>query len=257
VMRFLAYPSVVLMAAVVLASAPIPIQSACSAGTFTFSTGSGATNALGDPVSATVTLTTNANGTISISLQNTIVNQANVGQNVSDLFFNVSNLSTASITSSSSTLRNVAPNGTFTDANSPTTTGWALTTSGSTIHLNGLAGATYAPSHTLIGEPDPTANPPAYTNANNSITGNGPHNPFLTNPTTFTVTASGVNADTVISDVIFSFGTTAGDNVPGGPNPNIGTVVPEPASLLLLGLGGMVGLGAIGLKGRRNKTVVA
>jgi hypothetical protein len=75
-----------------------------------------------------------------------------------------------------------------------------------------------------------------YANANGSIAGNKPHNPFLNQSATFTITAPNVTAATTITGVVFSFGTTEGAVlIPGA-------LVPEPSSLVL----GSVGLGLVG-----------
>ena len=70
-----------------------------------------------------------------------------------------------------------------------------------------------------------------YTNANGSIAGNGPHNPFIDQQGMFTLTVAGVTNATTITSATFSFGTTAGIDVPGIPT----SPVPEPSSVLLLG----------------------
>jgi len=210
-----------------------------------FDTIAGGVDLAGEAVKAEASFTT-GNGTITINLKNLIVNQKSIGQNVSDLLFTVGGApSVASMTSSLSTARDVAADGTYTDLTPAVATGWALSISNGTIHLNGLAGATYTPEHTLIGLPDQNN---LYSNANSSIRGNGPHNPFLTNPTTFTLSVAGVTASTVISGVSFSFGTTAGDNVAGTPV----QVVPAPNSAILA----LAGVPMIGLFGwlRRRKS---
>jgi hypothetical protein len=63
-----------------------------------------------------------------------------------------------------------------------------------------------------------------YDNANNSITGNGSHNPFVNGTATYKFTVpTGVTA----GNAFFQFGTTPGDTISA----------PEPSSILLLGLG--------------------
>ena len=236
--------------AVVLAAVALT-PGASWAGYQIFNTIAGGTDSAGEPVNASASFTTGTNS-ITINLQNLIVNQRSIGQNVSDLLFTVSGSpSSAVISSSASTTREVAANGTYTDSLTPTATGWALTMSGGTIHLNGLSGALYTPSHTLIGLPDPSTN--TYSNGNSSLLGNGPHNPYLTNPTIFTLNAQGVTDATTISGVQFSFGTQAGDNVNGTSGPSV-SPTPEPASLTML-CTGLVGL--LGYAWKRRKKCVA
>jgi hypothetical protein len=81
-----------------------------------------------------------------------------------------------------------------------------------------------------------------YQNANNSITGNVPHNPFLVGPVTFTLDVPGVTANSTFSNLTVQFGTSATPPV----------TVPEPASLGLLLSAGAVIFGGIGMKARRS-----
>ena len=194
--------------------------SAAFAGTFTFSTAPNATEGGGNAVDAQAIFTT-GNGTLEITLNNLLVNPRTVAQNISDLFFSLNNVrSGGSLTSSSGTERSVAANGTFTDG-SAVSTGWDLSVAGGVFHLNDLNGVNHA-KHTIIGAPDASN---VYSNANSSIKNNGPHNPFLKSGVTFDLSIAGINADTVVTSAIFSFGTTPGDNVPGGGNstPDTGT----------------------------------
>jgi hypothetical protein len=62
-----------------------------------------------------------------------------------------------------------------------------------------------------------------YSNANGSIAGNDPHNPFLTGTATFDLAVLGLTEASTITSAIFSFGTTEGNDVPG-------TRVPEPST---------------------------
>jgi PEP-CTERM motif-containing protein len=226
-------------------------SSAAYAGTFTFTTAPGALESGGNPVGASATITTNANGTVSITLTNTLANPTTVSQNISDIFFtlSVSDVGTT-IGASSGQEVTVAANGTPT-LGAVVAMGWGLdlTGGGGSIHLcvigaNGCGGG---PDHTIIGAPGPGG---IYTNANNSIAGNGPHNPFISQTGTWTLNVPGVNAQTSVSNVIFSFGTTAGDNVGGCTVGGQCTpTVPEPASLTLLGSG----LAALGAAIRRRR----
>jgi len=203
---------------------------AASADSVTLTTLPGATNSTGSPVNASVTLTVNPAGTLTITLTNHLVNQVDVGQNISDLGFHSSTAVLAGFSSNASFV-NVAADGTPSSAGSGFT-GWSLSeafggpTGGSDFELSVLGTAT-APAHTILGAPGPSG----YTNANGSIAGNNPHNPFINQTATFTLTGiSGLTSVSQLSNITISFGTTAGDNVPV-------TNVPEPTTMLLLGTG--------------------
>jgi hypothetical protein len=210
---------------------------AASGSTITFDTPPGSTTG-GGPVDATATFVA-GDGTLSITLTDLQANPTDVAQLISDLDFTLSNGATSGkIASSSGQEITVAKDGTFTTG-STVDTGWALNSTATGLQLDVL-GTSTAPSHLIIGPPDGSN---LYSNANGSIAGNGPHNPFLNGSATFLLDIAGVTADTTVTSATFSFGTTEGaDLVPGTPQ----SAVPEPSTSLtlavLLGFMGLVQL---------------
>ena len=211
-------------ACVLVAGAPL-----ANATVISFVTPSGSNDSAGDPVNAKVTFTTGA-GTVAITLANNQTGMKDAGQTLSDLLFTISTGQNSGTVSSSSGLeRNVNSDKTFTDG-STVAAGWVLTTSGASLHLDVLAGTGHAgPAHTILGP----ATGSTYPNANGSIAGNGPHNPFLDETVTFNINVTGVTAGSTISAATFSFGTTDGaDTINGVP-------APEPSTLILAAPGGL------------------
>jgi hypothetical protein len=180
---------------------------------------------------------TSAN-TLTITLVNLEANPTDVAQAISDLSFGLSSGQTSgSLTSSSGIERTVNSNGTFTDGAVPVDTGWSL----AGLSLDVL-GTPIGPAHLVIGPPGPGSN---YSNANGSIAGNGPHNPFLEGDVSFTINIPGLTANDSVNSATFSFGTSGNVNVPGVVVP---PVVPDGGATLIL-LGGAVS--ALGLIRRK------
>jgi hypothetical protein len=153
-----------------------------------------------------------------------------VAQLISDISFKLtSGATTGSIANSCGTDRFVATDGTFSDVNpgTPRTPAWALDLSTpGTFHLTALGGG--QPTGLIIGPPDAGG---YYSNAGGSIAGNGPHNPFSALSATCILSIPGVNVDTSVTDIQFSFGTTAGNDIPGLPP---GRSVPDGGSTVIL-----------------------
>ena len=209
---------------------------AAFATTISVSTPVGATDTSGEAVDASAMITTGA-GTVMINLSNllTASQVKSVGQNVTDLSFTLGGITSAgTVTSSTGTFIDVGSGGAVTSSSSnlsgPNLIGWGLSHAGDVYLLNGLGGSA-TPENTIIGGTAGSFTP--YSHATSSIDANGPHNPFVQGTGMWVLSISGVTAGTSISDVVFSFGTTPGDNIP--------TSTPEPESALLL----LIGLGAL------------
>jgi hypothetical protein len=73
----------------------------------------------------------------------------------------------------------------------------------------------------------------SFTLGGGNLTGATPHNPFLNESATFTVTGAGITDATTVTSATFSFGTT--------PGIAVGGVVSEPRSPVL----GLAGIGVV------------
>jgi hypothetical protein len=199
------------------------------------------------------------NGQLVIKIDDLLANPTSVGQLVSDLQFQIAGVSSVSLAGSSAQQVSVSSSGQGT-LGSTGTTGW---TAGSfsggfivcVICPNNLS-ASATPSQLIIG-PGTGAGQLSYTNANGSIAEPGatrPHNPFLYKTASFTLNAPGITGSSVVTNVVFSFGTQFGVNVNGTQSGGGGTVgggpVPEPTTLFL-GTSGLIA----GLLLRRKKAV--
>ena len=198
--------------------------SAAYADTFSFMTPTGSSIG-GMPVNAAATVVTGS-GTVMITLSDLLANPTDVGQLISDFDIVLSTgAMTGTLASQSGQQINVAGDGTFSVApGNPT--GWQLNSGVmGGIQISALGGG--SPDDLIIGPPGPGG---VYTNANGSIAGNNSHNPFINQTATFVLDVAGVTGTTQITSATFSFGTTAGVDIPGVP-PN---TVPEPTSMMLL-----------------------
>jgi hypothetical protein len=258
-MRSLAYPVVFLVAAISLALVP-----AVSMAGLVYVTPSGSSGTDG-AVSAEADFTF-GNGTVTVVLTNTLAPDGSIkgaGQAISGLIFSItpppSPVPAATLASVTGDVIKVNSKTSTTDLGVQTNppadpSAWGLTSnSNSPLNIDIFTGS--KPVYMILDDWDSTNN---YPNANSSLAGNHA-SPGFRKSATFVINVPGVDANSTILDgsVTFQFGTSPTEvNVngvppPNGPGPNIGTV-PEPASVILLGFGSVVGLGAMGFKRRRQ-----
>ena len=166
---------------------------------------------------------------MTVLLENLQANPTSVSQSLSDLVFALSdpNADAGVLDTSSGIERTIHGDGSFTTGG-VVDTGWGLESASLRLHV---LNTSIGPAHTLIGPAGPGG---IYSNANGSIAGNGPHNPFLGDAAVFFLHVPFVTADTTVEAVLFSFGTTEGLVVPGFP-------VPEPSTGTILLLSGTIG----------------
>ena len=177
-------------------------------------------------------------GTLTITLTDLLGNPASVGQLLSSLQFSLSSsLGASGSMSSSAQERTVNGDKSFTER-ATVSTGWALQTSGGGLVMicmicpnNGTPPPVNPPAHLIIGA---AANTGMYANANGSIAGNHPHNPFLDESATFTISNSSITSATAVSNVVFGFGTQFGSEVRAEESL---AAVPENNTMLLIGTG--------------------
>lgn len=190
----------------------------------------------GLPVNAEATFTPGA-GTIEVDLTDLLANPISSGQTLSGISFNVTGLSgSASLASSSGNVANIGSDGSYTPvAANSIAPHWGIAGS-VTLSTIGIVGG--QPSDLIIGPDDQGKldGSGKYSNANSGLAN---FNPYVLGTGHFEITAPGVTADSVISGVVFTFGTDA-------------TPVPEPTTLIA-GLLLLLPFGASTLRVLRKK----
>jgi hypothetical protein len=214
---------------------------------FVFQTSPGGKASNGEVVNAKATFTLSTNA-IAVKLENLIMDQKDVGQSITGVTFTLNKSTTgASLTSSTGIQRDLTASSgggfTYTDTilNTPNknNTGWGFPVSnGTQLSLDWFSrdktitgGQT---QYTLIGQPGSNNK---YNNIDSSLT-NGAHNPPLAGPLFFFLNVPGVNSTTLITDLTFFFGTSAGISAKGHSH-----ATPAPAAIVLAA----TGLGSLGL----------
>ena len=140
------------------------------------------------------------NGTVTITLNNNLTNAqvVSVIQNASGVYFQVSGYNGGAVSLSGSNATqstNIDGTGNAVLAGAVNPTGWAAGNSGSTITVCVICAfgisSSASPDQTIIGG----TGSGLYANANGSIAGNNPHNPFLAGTNTFTLVVPGVTVN--------------------------------------------------------------
>lgn len=226
------------IAAILACIASAPAQS----NTVSFTTPGGA--AVNDgPVSASATFATGTNS-IQITINDLLANPTSVGQLVSDIFFRADGLTSGTGGANVPSASYVSVGSGGSTSAGACCANWELTNTNGVYHLAALAGGAHTgPAYLIIGPPDGNG---VYSDANGSIARNRPHNPFIQQSASFTLGVIGATASTIISDVVFSFGTQEGVNVPAV------TAVPIPAAAWLFG-SGLLGLSALAKRRRQGR----
>jgi hypothetical protein len=207
-----------------------------------FVTPVGATTS-GGSVNAKVTFSQVGN-VLTIKLENLQgqVPNFDVAQSISGLSFSIAGAGPGVLTNQQGEHITIAGDGTYTSAGTGSTFWGFPVNTGGNFKLTALGFASPGnqnPDELIVGPPNGSN---LYT-GNGSVNGNGPHNPFVKNSITFSLTIAGLPPDVQIGGVTFFFGTGT---------ENLAASVPEPTSMLLLGTG-VMGIAA-GIRRRRRKS---
>lgn len=195
--------------------------------------GSGIDTEDGLQISATADFTLTP-GQVALTLTNTTPFTKSAAQLLTKIEFRLDSLTAGTLSAASANSISVASDGSITnngsvDLLSPAT--WSLSNSGGLFDLNFNPNAEFA----IIGAAEAGG---TYVSTNGSIKDNAGHNPFSDGTASFTLSVSGVTANTPITDVVFYFGTAFQSNTSSVPLPATSWI----GLTLIAGIAGFIGL---------------
>ena len=175
-------------------------------------------------------------GSMTITLKNLEQNPVSASQLLNGVNFDITgaNGSGSLTTSGSGNTTTISSGGSYTAGVSTSLTRYNTSESGNAVTMTALGGG--QPSQLIIGPDDHGGFDPTkgkFSAANSSIIN---FNPNVLGSAIFTISIPGITSSSTISDVVFTFGTQAGEaSAPGVPNTPHGGVPDGASTVTLLG----------------------